>query len=249
MSRLTTALTVGLSLITIQNAQAFDLMNVIKEVAKEQIEQPSSGESTLSKLTNSQVVNGLREALKVGTERVVSQIGAADGYNLDQQIHIPLPDQLQQVQGLLKKFGLSSMADDVELRLNRAAELAAPKAKELILKAIETMTLDQAQAIYKGPKDAATQYFKQVATADLTQTIAPIAEKSLNEVGALQAYDSLMGSYKSMPFVPDVKANLVDHTTELAMKGIFHYLAVEEAAIRENPAKRTTEILKTVFGK
>lgn len=249
MSRLTAALTVGLSLMIFQNAQAFDLMNVIKEVAKDQIQGSSDSESTLSQLTNSQIVNGLREALKVGTERVVSQIGAADGYNLDQQIHIPLPDELQQVQNLLKKFGLGSLADDVELRLNRAAELAAPKAKELILKAIESMTLDQAQAIYNGPKDAATQYFKQIATADLTQTIAPIAEKSLNEVGALQAYDSLMGNYKSMPFVPDVKANLVDHTTELAMKGIFHYLAVEEAAIRENPAKRTTEILKTVFGK
>jgi len=248
MSRLSVAIVLSTSLLISQNAQAFDLLNVIKEVAKEQIQGETPDGNNLSQLTNSQVINGLREALKVGTENVVSQIGAADGYNLDKQIHIPLPNELQQVQSLLKKFGLASLADDVELRLNRAAELAAPKAKEFIIKSIEEMTLDQAQAIYNGPNDAATQYFKKIATPDLIKTISPIAEKSLNEVGALQAYDSLMGSYKSMPFVPDVKADLVNHTTKLAMDGIFHYLAIEEAAIRENPVKRTTEILKTVFG-
>jgi hypothetical protein len=249
MLRLTSALILATSLLIAPKSYAFDLMNVLKDTVKEQLQTQSSSSSSLSNISNSQIVSGLREALKVGTERVVSQIGAADGYNLDKQIHIPLPAQLQQVQGVLNKFGLSAMADDVELRLNRAAELAAPKAKDLIWKAIESMSLDEAQAIYNGPKDAATQYFKKVSTADLTKTIAPIAENSLNEVGAIQAYDSLMGSYKALPFVPDVKANLIDHTTKLAIDGIFHYLAVEEAAIRENPAKRTTEILKTVFGK
>jgi len=32
------------------------------------------------------------------------------------------------------------------------------------------------------------------------------------------------------------------------MDGIFHYIAIEEAAIRQNPAKRTTDLLKSVFG-
>lgn len=231
-----------------QNVQAFDLLNILKKTVEENIQAPTSS-SSLGGLTQDQIIQGLREALKVGTERVVSQIGAADGYNLDPKIHIPLPAELQQVQSLLKKFGLGAMADNVELRLNRAAEQAAPKAKDIVWKAITDMSLKDAQAIYNGPKDAATQYFKQVSTEHLRQMISPIAKTSLQDVGALQAYDTLLGQYKSMPFVPDVQANLVDHTTELAMQGIFHYLSLEEAAIRENPAKRTTEILKTVFGK
>lgn len=230
-----------------QNAQAIDLLNVLKKTVEENIQAPSASSSL--GLNNQQIIEGLREALKVGTERVVSQIGAADGYNLDPQIHIPLPAELQQVQSFLTKFGLGSLADDVELRLNRAAEQAAPQAKEIIWKTITEMSLTDAQAIYQGPKDAATQYFKRVSSEQLRQMITPVAKSSLQDVGAIQAYDTLMGQYKSLPFVPDVKANLVNHTTELAMKGIFHYLAVEEAAIRENPAKRTTEILKTVFGK
>ncbi|MDV7339881.1 DUF4197 domain-containing protein [Terasakiella sp. A23] len=236
-------------LLTAPSTQAFDLNNIVNK-ATEAINkqtQKSSGTS-LSSLTENQIIDGLREALKVGTERVVSQIGAVDGYNLDQNIHIPLPDELQQVQKLLNKFGLSALADDVELRLNRAAEQAAPQAKNIIVNAISSMSLSDARAIYDGPQNAATEYFKKVSTQNLRSAIQPIAESSLKDVGAIQAYDSLMGQYKSMPFVPDVKADLVDHTTSLAIRGIFHYLAQEEAAIRENPAKRTTEILKTVFG-
>jgi len=199
-------------------------------------------------LSNADITAGLREALKVGTERVVGTLGTADGYNADPAIHIPLPPNLQKVQGFLKKFGLSSLADDVELRLNRAAEAAAPKTKELIWKAISSMSLDDAQTIYKGPDDAATQYFKKVATGDLTATVKPVVDQSLADVGAISAYDNLMGQYKAMPFVPDVKADLSQHATDLALKGLFHYLAQEEAAIRQNPAKRTTEILSKVFG-
>lgn len=239
------------SLLTAPTVHAFDLNSVVNKTVDAIQQRTSSVQgsgSTLSSLTDNQIIEGLREALKVGTERVVGQIGAVDGYNADPQIHIPLPDQLVQVQSLLKKVGLSSLADDVELRLNRAAEQAAPKAKEIIVNAISNMSLDDARAIYNGPNDAATQYFKKVSSGSLRDTISPIAENSLKDVGAINAYDSLMSQYKDIPFVPDVKADLINHTTELAISGIFHYLAQEEAAIRENPAKRTTEILKTVFG-
>lgn len=123
-----------------------------------------------------------------------------------------------------------------------------PKAKELVLNAIESMTLDGAKAIYNGPKDAATQYFRRVATPDLKATVAPVVDGALKDVGAVAAYDQLVGKYKSVPFVPDLKADLTGHATNLALEGLFKYLATEEAAIRDNPAKRTTEILAKVFG-
>ena len=194
------------------------------------------------------IAAGLRDALRVGAETVVSQVGAADGYNSDPSIHIPLPPQLQKIQGLLKKFGLSSLADEVELKLNRAAENAAPKTKDLIWKAITEMTLDDAKQIYDGPNDAATQYFKRVSSADLAKVVKPVVDQSLAEVGAVASYDQLMGKYSALPFVPDVKANLTDHAVNMALEGLFFYLAKEEAAIRQNPAKRTTDLLARVFG-
>ncbi len=197
----------------------------------------------------SEITEGLKEALKVGTETVVGQIGADGGYENDPKIHIPLPEKLQQAQDLMRRFGLSGMADDVETRLNKGAEAAAPKTKELIWKAITDMSLEDAKKIYDGPDDAATQYFRKVSTADLTETVRPIIDQSLQDVGAIAAYENLVGEFRKYPLVPDVKSDLTEHATGLALEGLFHYLAVEEAAIRNNPVKRTTEILQSVFGR
>lgn len=208
-----------------------------------------SSSGTIAGLTTEDMIAGLKEALRVGTETVTGQLGAADGFSADQAVHIPLPEQLQNAQAMLKKFGLSALADEVELKLNRGAEAAMPKAKELVWNAINQMTLDDAKGIYDGPKDAATQYFRRVATPDLKATVAPVIDDALRDVGALSAYDQLVGQYKTIPFVPDLRADLQGHATDLALEGLFTYLAREEAAIRENPAKRTTELLTRVFGR
>jgi len=199
-------------------------------------------------LTDAEIGDGLIEALTVGTARVVRQVGATDGFNLDPSIHIPLPGVLKDVQKVLKSIGMSSLADDLELRLNRAAEAAAPEAKAEFWKAIKKMTLDDVRQIYDGPDDAATRYFQKKMTRRLTKRMRPIIDRSLAEVGAIQSYDTMMAQYKTAPFVPDVKANLTDYAVEKALDGIFYYVAKEEAAIRNNPAARTTELLQTVFG-
>lgn len=204
--------------------------------------------TTAGALSLDDIAGGLREALKVGAERVVAQIGAADGFNADQAIHIPLPPALQKVQSTLSRFGLSALADEVETKLNRGAEAAMPRAKALIWKAIAAITLDDARRIYDGPDDAATQYFRTVAGGDLLTDVRPIIEQTLADAGALAAYDQLMGQYAALPFVPNVKANLTDHAAQLAVDGLFHYLAAEEKQIRQDPAKRTTDLLARVFG-
>ncbi len=211
-------------------------------------ESSDSGSSSTSGLALSEVIEGLKEALKVGTDRVVGQIGADGGYENDPAIHIPLPEKMQQAQSYLRKFGLSSMADEVEAKLNEGAEAAAPKTKELIVKAISDMTLEDAQKIYDGPDDAATQYFRKVATNDLMETVRPIIDQSLQNVGAITAYNNLISEYKQYPLLPNIQSDLTEHATELALEGLFHYLAQEEAAIRNNPVARTTDILKSVFG-
>lgn len=210
--------------------------------------QDSAGSPTLSDLTESEIGNGLKEALRVGTERVVEQLAAVDGFNGDPQIHIPLPPALQTVQSTLNRFGLSGLADDLEVRLNRAAEAAAPEAKALFWQAIEQMTLDDVRAIYDGPDNAATAYFQGKMSSPLAERMQPIVDASLAEVGAIRVYDQLIAGYRDIPLVPDIKADLTGHVIERALDGMFHYVGVEEAAIRQNPAERTTDLLKKVFG-
>lgn len=207
----------------------------------------SSGGSS-GALSTGDIASGLKEALRVGSERVVSQVGRNDGYNADPAIHLPLPGSLKSVQSALAAAGMSGMLDDLELKLNRAAEAAAPKARALFVDAISQMTIDDARKIYNGPKDSATRYFQSKMTKPLAAEMAPVVDKSLAEVGAIQSYDRVMGQYKQIPFVPDAKANLTNYVVEKGMDGIFLYLGKEEAAIRDNPAKRSTELLKKVFG-
>lgn len=199
-------------------------------------------------LTIAEIAGGLKDALRVGTGNVVGQLGQLNGFNSDAAIHIPLPEKLKTVKPVLAKVGKSELLDDLEVKLNRAAETATPKAKKLFWQAISEMSFEDVKAIYKGPDDAATSYFKKKMSPSLAKEMRPVIEESMSGAGAVQAYDRVMGKYKSVPFVPDVKANLTDYVVEKGMDGIFYYLAREEAAIRKNPAKRTTDLLKRVFG-
>lgn len=205
--------------------------------------------SKAGELTVEEIGAGLKEALKVGSDNVVNQLGKTDGFLRDSDIHIPLPPSLDKVKFMLAKVGMSSYFEDVELRLNRAAEAATPKAKKIFWNAIALMSMEDVQQIYNGPDDAATTYFKEKMTTDLSMEMQPIVEDSLSQVGAIQSYDVMISKYKALPFVPDVKADLTNHVLEKGMDGIFYYMAREEAAIRQNPAKRTTDLLKKVFNR
>ena len=228
------------------NAQFGDLLKKGQEMLESSPGSASPGAG--SALSTSDISSGLKEALRVGSDRVVSQVGQTDGYNGDPAIRLPLPGSLKSVQSALAAAGMSGMLDDLELRLNRAAEAAAPKARALFVDAISEMTIEDARNIYEGPKDSATRYFQSKMSQPLAAEMAPVVNESLAEVGAVRSYDAVMGQYKQIPFVPDAKADLTDYVVEKGMDGIFFYLAKEEAAIRENPAARSTELLQKVFG-
>lgn len=206
-----------------------------------------SGSAASSVLSSAEISDGLKEALRVGAKAVTSDLGTTDGFFKDPVAFIPLPDSLKKARDLMKPLGLSSLGDEVELRMNRGAEAAMPAAKEVLVNAISNMTLEDAKGILNGPDDAATQYLQRVGGSDIESRLRPIIDETLREVGAIQALDSMMGKYKNIPFAPDVTASLTDHATDAAMGGLFHYIAQEEAAIRENPAKRTTDLLQKVF--
>ncbi|MBQ0798575.1 MAG: DUF4197 domain-containing protein [Porticoccaceae bacterium] len=206
------------------------------------------GDITAAALGSADVSAAFKQALQIGAENVTDQLGQSNGFNDDPLIHIPLPKQFQTVKSVLSTVGMSAPVDDLELKLNRAAEAATPLAKDLFLKSINSMTFDDAMAIYQGPEDSATQYFKSRMTPELKSAMLPIVDSSLAEVGAVQAYDRVMGEYQALPFVPDVKADLTNHVLERALDGVFLYLGKEEAAIRSDPVRQTTALLQRVFG-
>ena len=199
-------------------------------------------------LSSAEIAAGLKQALEVGTDNVVAQLGQPGGFNADPKIRMPLPESLATVQRTLDRIGMAAMLDDLETRLNQAAEVATPRARDLFFQAIADMTLEDVKAIYRGPDDAATRYFQQKMSRPLAEEMSPIVQASLAEVGAVKTYDDVMGRYRALPFVPDAKADLTTYVVQKGMDGIFYYLAQQEAAIRQDPARRTTELLRRVFG-
>jgi hypothetical protein len=209
------------------------------------------GTSTTGKTTSlstETVINGLKEALEVGSRRAIEEISQPGGYLDNQDIRIPLPDGINSVASLLKKYGLESQVNEFEESMNRAAEKAAPQATELIVSAVKEMSFDDAKKIYSGSDDAATQYFKEKTSGKLRELFQPTVQESLGQVGATRYYNDLASEAKEIPFVGDkVNVDLDNYVTEEALNGLFTMLAVEEKKIRENPAARTTDLLKQVF--
>lgn len=219
------------------------------EQGKKALEQMTSSPEQDEELSTDTVGQGLKEALKVGTASVVEKLGQPGGFFNHPELHIPLPASLDRVQSVLNKVGASSMLDELELKLNQAAERATPKAKDMFWEAISQMTFEDVMSIYNGPDDAATRYLQDKMSVPLASEMKPTVQDTLSQVGAVQSYNQIMNKYNSIPLVPEVDADLTTYTLDKTLDGIFSLLAQEEAAIRKEPAKQTTELLKTVFGR
>ncbi len=199
-------------------------------------------------LSNADIVQGLKAALETGSGTVVDQLGATNGFNANSLIRIPLPASLLKAKDFAGKVGLDGPFNDLETRLNRAAELATPKAKSLFVGAIRDMSVSDARGILNGADNSATMYFRDKTGDALSSAMRPLVDDALSQVGAVNSFNRLLSRYRKIPGAPAVNADLTGHVVEKGGDGIFYYLAEEEKAIRKNPAKRTSEILQRVFG-
>ena len=198
-------------------------------------------------LSNQDISAAFKQALDLSSKAVIQQVSEINGFNQDPKIKIPLPKEYRKATDIMKKVGFGSLVDDMELKINRAAESAAPEALSLFKQAIKDMTFSDVKSIYEGENDAATQYFRQTMGDQLKDKMRPIVDKSLSEVGAIATYDKFVANYQDIPFVPDLGGNITEHTLNKSLDGIFLYLAEQEQSIRQDPVKRSTELLKKVF--
>ncbi len=200
-------------------------------------------------LDNDTIISGLKEALTVGTGKAVTSTSKVDGYFANQAIKILMPEKIQKVADFAGKFGYQKQVDEFVLSMNRAAEKAAPAAREYFVGAIKEMTIDDARKIWQGSDTAATEYFKSKTSDKLYTAFKPIVSQSMDQVGTTHAYKEMMGKYTSIPFMKAESFDLDHYVTTKSLDGLFYVVGQEEKAIRTNPAARTTDLLKKVFGK
>ncbi|MBU1286440.1 MAG: DUF4197 domain-containing protein [Alphaproteobacteria bacterium] len=199
-------------------------------------------------LTQAEIDAGLREALTVGTNAVASQLGKTNGYFGDPRVRIPLPKTYRDIQSNLARVGASGPLDDLELRMNRAAEAAVPEARTLILGAVKSITINDALQILNGGDTAATDYLRSRTETQLRQSFTPYVRQTLSQSGAFTSMEQVAGQYGFGGVTGSLQNDLTQHAVGLGLDGIFLYVAEEEKKIRENPLARTSEILRRVFG-
>jgi len=203
---------------------------------------------TLAQLSASDAAKGLKTALEKSALAAVSQLGAADGFLGNPQVRIPLPGVLQDVAPMLRTFGQGGRLDELHTAINRAAEAAVPGARDLLLKAVQNLSVADAKAILSGGNTAVTDYFADKTRPALLQSfLAPVTQVT-QKAGLTEKYNSLAGKAQEYGLIGAQEANLAQYVTGKTVEGLYFMIAEEEKKIRQNPAGYGSALLGKVFG-
>jgi hypothetical protein len=212
------------------------------ETAKQILE--STGSGTLS---NSEIVQGLKEALRVGTDTSTKKLSLINGFFGDDMIRILMPPEAAKVEKTLRDIGLGKTVDKAVLSMNRAAEDATKHVGDILWNSIKNMTIQDGLSILRGGDFAATDYLKRTTTSQLTKQFRPVIERSLANVDATKYWNDVFSVYNKFSGTP-VNTDLAAYVTEKALSGLFYHIGLQEQKIRRDPVARVTEILRKVFG-
>lgn len=201
-----------------------------------------------SGLSSGEVEDGLRAALEKGVKKAADEVSQEGGYLNDPQIKIPFPPEMQKVETRLRDMGMDNQVDEFIATMNHGAEEAANEAKPIFIDAIKQMTIQDASSILRGSDNEATQYLARTTSDQLHAKFLPVIRAALEKTGATNHYNTLVSTYNKIPFVQKVNPDLDEYATELAIEGLFVKIAEEERKIRQDPAARTTDLLRKVFG-
>jgi Protein of unknown function (DUF4197) len=199
-------------------------------------------------LSDSQATDGLKAALTQGADKAVSELGAVDGFFKNPKVKIPLPDSMKKAEKTMHMFGMGKQADELVLKMNRAAEAAVPEAKTLLVDSVKKMSVTDAKNILTGPDDAATQYFKKNTSTAMTEKFLPIVKKATADVKLAQQYDKFAAMGSQYGLVGKDQANLEQYVTQKTLDGVYLMMAEEEKAIRKDPVGQASSLIKEVFG-
>ena len=218
-------------------------------------------------LSQEEVVAGLKEALRVGTDTSVSNLNRENGYYMDEVVKIMLPPEIVTIQNNINnsnnvlvsfaKTAINPLIEKLVLQINRSAEDAAAEAKPIFVNAITGMTIADGWAILNGTDTSATSYLRGATFNELKSLFQPKIENSLSKplvggVSAASTYSDIVSTYNGVAAIlgySEMNPSLSDYTTGKALNGLFLKVADEEKAIRTDPVARVTDILQKVFGR
>ena len=208
---------------------------------------PLAHAGLLDAFSDKDATGGMREALSQGAEIAVKALGKQDGFLGNPEVRIELPGKLQQAESALRLMGQGERIDELKTSMNRAAEQAVPEARTLLVSAVKQMSVQDVKQVLGGGDDAATQYFREKTSAQLTQRFLPVVSKVTGRLALAQQYNALAGQAASFGLMKAEDASVEQYVTRKALDGLFLMIAEQEREIRQNPAKAAGSLAKKVF--
>jgi len=203
---------------------------------------------SLSSLSNADASSGVKAALGKGADVAVALLGQPGGFLDNPKVRIPLPGYLDDAAKLLRKFGQGKRIDELVTTINRAAEAAVPMGKDLLVGAVQSMTVTDAKNILTGGDTSVTDFFATKTRAPLSERFLPVVTQATEKVGLTQQYNSFAGKAASFGLVKKEDADLSHYVTGKTLDGLYFTIGEEERKIRDNPAAAGSAILQKVFG-
>lgn len=209
----------------------------------------TTGTGGNTNFTQTEAVNAIKEALTKGITNGVQKVSVTDGFFKNTFIKILMPPEAQKAESTLRSLGMGKLVDNAVLSMNRAAESASKQATPIFVNAIKQMTIaDAINIVNNRQTDAATQFLQRTTTEQLVTSFKPPIKTALDQTLATKYWKDLTTYYNKIPLVQKVNTDLSDYVTRKAISGLFYMVAQEEAKIRKDPAARTSDLLKKVFG-
>ena len=200
------------------------------------------------KTKGTQQSSGIKEALIIGIGNAVRIASRPDGYFANALIKILLPEKLRKLEKGLRMVGGGRWIDDFVRGMNRAAEEAAPIAKEIFTGAIKKLSIGDAVQILRGGGTAAADFFRKATGPDLVVAFRRPISESMQSVGAMLSYEDMIARFRRIPFMKADSIDIEGYVARKGVDGLFYLVGQEEKQIRKSPAARVTPLLKEVFG-
>lgn len=202
----------------------------------------------LADLTSQDAARGIKGALTQGAASAISKLGVPGGFLNNPKVKIPLPPALDELAKGMRMIGRGKDADELVATMNQAAEQAVPQAKDLMVNAVKTMSVEDGKKILTGGGDSVTQFFRAKTAAPLTVKFLPIVKQSTDKVGLAEKYNQLAGQGAKFGIIKGDAVNIEQYVTSKALDGLYLMIGEEERAIRQNPAAAGSAIVSKVFG-
>ncbi|WCM89021.1 DUF4197 domain-containing protein [Acidovorax sp. NCPPB 3576] len=203
---------------------------------------------SLGELSSADAASGVKAALAQGAQAAVALLGRPDGFLGNPQVRIALPGKLEKAADLMRRFGQGRRIDELVTTMNRAAEQAVPMGRDLLVGAVQTMTVTDAKGILAGGATSVTGFFARKTRAPLGERFLPVVNRAIEQVGLTQQYNAFASKAAGFGLIRQEDADLSQYVTGKTLDGLYLMIGEEEKKIRQDPVGSGSAILRKVFG-